>query len=66
MGTLAVQGAEEGLEVFIFTADKDAMQLVGDRVQLFNPQKEDKFIGPTEVRKRYEGLGPDQVIDIMA
>jgi DNA polymerase-1 len=36
IGTLACRGREAGDEVFIVTADKDFMQLVDERVQLWS------------------------------
>ncbi|MDP3920023.1 MAG: DNA polymerase I [Candidatus Omnitrophota bacterium] len=65
MGTLAAKGAKEGFDVYLVTGDKDAMQLVNDRVKILNPNKNDVIFDADAVRKRYGGLGPDQVIDIM-
>lgn len=50
-------------ETVIVTGDKDLMQLVGDRVSLFDSMKE-KMIGPQEVVERF-GVGPEQVTDIL-
>ncbi len=36
IGTLAVRGRELGMEVFIVTGDKDFLQIVDDRVKLWN------------------------------
>ena len=66
IGTLAVEGAKKGLEVFIVTGDKDAMQLVNERVKILNPHKNNLVIDIAGVKKRYEGLGPEKVIDIMS
>ncbi|MSR77090.1 MAG: DNA polymerase I [Candidatus Omnitrophica bacterium] len=66
IGTLASKGAEQGYEVFIVTGDKDAMQLVTDRIKILNPHKEGMIIDADGVRKRYDGLGPEKVIEIMA
>jgi DNA polymerase I len=66
IGTLAVEGEKYGCEVFIVTGDKDALQLVTDRIKVLNPHK-DNFIGDREaVKKRFDGLGPEQVVDVMA
>lgn len=66
LGTLAVKGEKEGYDVFIVTGDKDAMQLVNDRIKMLNPQKEIRVVGPEQVRERYDGLGPEKVVEIMA
>src|SRR5262245_23883708 len=36
IGTLAVRGRDAGMEVFIVTGDKDFLQIVDDRVKLWN------------------------------
>ncbi len=66
IGTLAVQGAKKGFDVFIVTSDKDAMQLVDDQIKILNPHKEDLVIDREGVKRRFEGLGPEKVVDIMA
>ena len=66
MGTLARMGEEKGLQVVLVTGDKDAMQLVSDQVKILNPHKSNELIGPPEVKKRFDGLGPEQVVDLMA
>src|SRR3989339_309875 len=55
-------------KVTIITGDKDLMQLVEDRVQLFVPVKglsETKMFGPKEVKDKL-GVRPDQVVDLKA
>jgi DNA polymerase-1 len=66
LGTLAVRGREKGFEVYVVTGDKDAMQLVDDKISVLNPNKENQISGPAEVRKRFDGLGPEKVVEIMA
>jgi len=63
IGTLALSGAEKGLEVYMVTGDKDFMQLVGDSVYMYVPMR-DEIIGPEEVEKRY-GIPPDKVVDLL-
>lgn len=66
LGTLACEGAKKDFDVFIITGDKDAMQLVNDKIKVLNPHKEN-FIGDRDaVKKRFDGLGPEKVVDIMA
>lgn len=64
-GTLSKQAAEKDYEVYIITGDKDAMQLVTDKVKLLNPHKE-LVIDRAAVKKKLSGLGPENVIDMMA
>ena len=52
----------------IATSDRDAFQLVSDRVSILQPVKgvsELARIGPAEVRERY-GVDPGQVVDFIA
>jgi DNA polymerase-1 len=44
MATLAARGASEGLDVVLVTSDKDMLQLVNDRIRLYQP------VGPTQRR----------------
>ncbi len=66
IGTLAKQGKKEGYEVFIITGDKDAFQLVDERVRILQPHKENFVYDAEKVRERFSGLGPDKVVDILA
>lgn len=66
IGTLAVKGESRGYDVFIITGDKDAMQLVSEHIRILNPHKEGLVIGRAEVKKRFEGLGPEKVVEVMA
>ncbi|MFZ5803102.1 MAG: DNA polymerase I [Candidatus Omnitrophota bacterium] len=66
IGTLAVQAAKKGFEVLIVTGDKDAFQLVNEKVKILNPHKDNFIYDASEVRKRFDGVGPEQVVDLMA
>lgn len=67
IGTLARRAAEEGLDVVIVTNDKDALQLVGGRVKVFDPNKGDTglWYGDAEVKERF-GVPPKNVVDVLA
>lgn len=55
-------------EVLVATSDRDAFQLVSDRVTVLQPTRgvsELARIGPAEVRERY-GVEPEQVPDLIA
>ncbi len=65
IGTLAHQAAKQDLDVFIVTSDKDLMQLVGGRVRLLNPAKNDLVIDEQKVEE-IMGVAPGKVPDVMA
>ena len=55
-------------DVLVATSDRDAFQLVSDRVTVLQPTRgvsELARIGPAEVRERY-GVDPEQVPDLIA
>jgi len=62
IGTLALQAAGKGLDVYMVTCDKDFMQLVGTHITIFNPSK-NEAITAESVRERY-GVPPDRIIDL--
>lgn len=64
MATYARHAEANGDDVVIISSDKDLMQLVSDRVSMFDTMK-NKHIGPDQVVEKF-GLGPDHVIDIQA
>lgn len=63
IGTLAKKAEREGYEVAILTSDRDAYQLLSDKVVVLTP--EGKEIGPEELRQKY-GVGPEQWVDYRA
>ena len=70
IGTLARQGAESGLDVFIVSGDKDFYQLIDDHVKLLNPGRGgvaavgEEIVDVTNAVDKF-GVGPDQVTDIL-
>ncbi|HLD49935.1 MAG TPA: DNA polymerase I, partial [bacterium] len=66
LGTLAVSAEKEGHDVLIATGDKDAMQLVTDRIKIIFAHKENLIFDTAAVRRRFDGLGPGKVVDLMA
>ena len=66
IGTLAKQGGKQGYQVFIITGDKDAFQLVNEKVKILQPHKENLVYDREKVRERFSGLGPEKVVDILA
>jgi DNA polymerase-1 len=57
--------ASENFDVVIVSSDKDMLQLVDERVHMFNPVKEDEWydLAATEV---FMGVKPNQVADLLA
>jgi DNA polymerase-1 len=64
IATLARQAAARGLEVFICTSDKDARQLLDDRIHIYNLRK-DQVLDVEGLRADW-GIEPHQVVDLLA
>ncbi|MBI4372079.1 MAG: DNA polymerase I [Elusimicrobia bacterium] len=64
MATMARRAAREGWEAVLVTGDKDALQLVGPGVRVFNAAKGDWLDAP-DVEKKF-GVPPGQVRDYLA
>ena len=64
IATYARQAARLGAEVTIVSSDKDLMQLVDERISLYDPMKQ-RRIGRAEVVERF-GAPPEKVIDVQA
>jgi DNA polymerase-1 len=65
LATLASRLAPRGLEVFLVTGDKDALQLVNSHIKVYNPHKETVVLDAEAVKRRY-GVGPERMVDLMA
>ncbi|MCK5450145.1 MAG: hypothetical protein KAI70_00100, partial [Candidatus Omnitrophica bacterium] len=66
IATLAEQAKENDVDVTIVTSDKDALQLVGDKVQVLSSHAfGDKVYGSGDVKEKY-GVGPELMVDLMA
>ncbi len=65
IGTLARQAAEKKLDVFLVTSDKDFLQLVGGRIRVLIPTKDDRVVDQDAV-KELLGVPPECVVDVMA
>ncbi|MBT5368524.1 MAG: DNA polymerase I, partial [Nitrospinaceae bacterium] len=64
IGSLATRSVAKGFEVVLVTADKDFSQLVGEKVRIWDPMK-DEDIGPAEVEARW-GVPPEKFVEIQA
>lgn len=68
LGTLARQAAEAALSVVIVTGDRDALQLVDDRVTVVTSGRrfsDTQRFDPAKVREKF-GLEPAQLVDLKA
>ena len=61
---MRAQASEAGATCTIVSSDKDLMQLVNDRVMLYDTMK-DKKIGRAEVIEKF-GVPPEKVIEVQA
>jgi DNA polymerase-1 len=64
IATYAKKAEAEGVKVIIVSSDKDLMQLVTDRVSMFDALK-NKKIGPDQVKEKF-GVGPEKVVDVQS
>ena len=64
IATYARQATQAGAEVTIVSSDKDLMQLVNDKVVMFDEMK-NRRIGRNEVIERF-GVGPEKVVEVQA
>ena len=64
IATYAKQITEAGAKVTVISSDKDLMQLVSNKVRLFDPMKS-RVIGEKEVIEKF-GVKPEQVIDVQS
>ncbi|MDH5556033.1 MAG: DNA polymerase I [Alphaproteobacteria bacterium] len=64
IATYAKQAVALGAEVTVVSSDKDLMQLVGDKVIMFDAMK-NRMIDAAGVVEKF-GLGPEHVVDIQA
>ncbi len=62
IATVAKRVSSE-MEVVIITGDKDILQLVNDRIMVYDTMKDKKF-GIDEVKERF-GVEPEKIIEVM-
>jgi DNA polymerase-1 len=63
IGSVAKRAAAQGHDITIVTGDKDMLQLVEPRVNVYDPMRE-KVYGEPEVVERF-GVPPAQVVEVM-
>ena len=64
LATLASEAAAKGIDVFIVTGDKDMLQILNDRVKIYDPMK-NRVISKDDVIKRF-GIPPERIPEMMA
>ena len=64
IATLALRAVEMGMNVFIVSSDKDMLQLVDDRIKVYDPIK-DVVLDEEHVREKF-GVPPGRVTEYMA
>lgn len=65
LGTIVKKVRAKEIVTFLVTGDKDAMQLVGPHVKVYNTHAGGEIYGEEEVMERF-GVGPGQIVDLMA
>ncbi|MBI4228045.1 MAG: DNA polymerase I [Candidatus Omnitrophica bacterium] len=66
LGTLARQAVERGVDTYVVTADKDALQLVGPRVTVYRLEGDDRMLMNAEQVEAQWGVPPDRLVDVFA
>ena len=64
IATYSKKITKAGAKVTVISSDKDLMQLVSNKIRLFDPMKS-KVIGEKEVLEKF-GVKPEQVIDVQS
>lgn len=68
VGTLSIQAAAAGYDVFMVTPDKDYGQLVSDKIKIYKPGYQGgdiEIMGPEQVCSKWNIKSVDQVIDML-
>jgi len=67
MGTLAQQGGAQGMQVYLFSGDKDFMQLVTEKILIYYTGRNDEplILDAAGVKEKM-GVLPHQIIDYLA
>ncbi|MCC6287186.1 MAG: DNA polymerase I [Chitinophagaceae bacterium] len=68
IGTLSIQAAAAGYDVFMVTPDKDYGQLVSDKIKIYKPGYQGgdvEIMGPEEVCAKWNIKSVNQVIDVL-
>ncbi len=66
IATLVKKASGKFRKVVIVSSDKDILQLVGDRVEVYNPYKEEGLVFTPEVVEEKMGVAPERIRDLIA
>ncbi|MBI2104746.1 MAG: DNA polymerase I [Candidatus Omnitrophica bacterium] len=66
LGTIARRIVGQGVEVFLVTGDKDALQLVNSHIKVYNPHREEAAVLDADAVQARYGVGPERLVDLMA
>jgi DNA polymerase I len=64
IATLAKQAEKDGFEVLIVSSDKDLMQLITERVLMYDAMK-NRLVGIAEVKEKFS-VEPNKVLDVLS
>ena len=64
LASLANLLSKKGFKVYLVTSDKDLMQMVSEKIKVYDPWKE-MIYDAEKVKERF-GVGPEKVADILA
>ena len=67
IGTLSVRAAKENIKAYMVTGDKDFMQLINDRIVMYNPLKKGatlEIIEASGVKDKF-GVEPEYITDML-
>ncbi|NQU74290.1 MAG: DNA polymerase I [Candidatus Omnitrophica bacterium] len=65
LATLAKEASSKVIDTFIVTGDKDALQLIGPHIKVYNTHKEGLVLDAEAVKEQFK-VGPEQITDLMA
>jgi DNA polymerase-1 len=65
IGAIAHRCADSDIDVVIVSSDKDMLQLVNERISMYNPVKENVWYDPATTES-FMGVKPKQVADLLA
>ncbi len=64
LGTLSRQATAHGLDTYVVTADKDALQLVGPAVKVYRLEGDERMVFDAEQVEATWGVPPDRLVDV--
>jgi DNA polymerase-1 len=64
LGTIAKKIASQAIHIFIVTGDKDMLQVVNNKIKIYDPMK-DKIFDEAYVKERF-GVNPERIPEFMS